>query len=285
MSPPQRLAIAAAAAPGGAPGAREQGEALDEAQPIVVTLREGSRIARCDFSAARLQPFAIPPYLRGMREAGSLLRADAVRLLGEGRSAAAADRLAIAWRMSAHLAGDKLLASAAVAHAVFLESGDVVRGGVEGGAFGAAERAALREALGTGTRDPFGYRGAALRNAQDVRRYLNAYTPSSDSADAAARVGALDANGLFFALLVAQPPVPAAARAGDPPALLRLADPLPPEPLAAAMRLAEEVRERIESGDPASIFTATLPPLGLREKMESAPADLRRAQSLLREPG
>ncbi len=124
----------------------EASQRLSSASAIIDTLRQGSQAPRCDFSIAGGKPAAVPGYLPGLREAFRLLQADALRLLHEGGRDQGADRLAIGYRVAAHLAGDPQLAGALVAHAGFEGTDAVVRPAL--GSLEDAQRAVLLAAVG-----------------------------------------------------------------------------------------------------------------------------------------
>ncbi|MCP3903515.1 MAG: hypothetical protein GY715_07745, partial [Planctomycetes bacterium] len=150
---------------------------LDTSTPVVDLLREGSVLARCDFSGLRPRGMQrlCPDDLAGMRDLLCLLLVDARRLLARGGSeeevvatiVAAADRLAICYRMVAHLGGDDAMLSALVAHDAFRRTHAIVEGAFEAGAFGETHRATLFAAADRIARkDPFGYINSVVAGRQ-----------------------------------------------------------------------------------------------------------------------
>jgi hypothetical protein len=145
----------------------EPAETLRSAEGILETLRRAAQMPRCDFSIVHgREPPVIPEYLAGLRWAGRLLVADAVRMLQEADDEQAADRLEICFRMSAHLAGDAILASSLMAHNVFSGADELARWALANDAFSVDDRVRLLSGVEAMSRkDPFGY-VASLRSAR-----------------------------------------------------------------------------------------------------------------------
>src|SRR6266850_2888444 len=78
---------------------------LTEAQGIIGTLREGSRLKRCDFERVDSPwlPSGLAPHHPGLRDAVRLLQADAARLIPVNDPAGTVDRCAVCLRIGAHL--------------------------------------------------------------------------------------------------------------------------------------------------------------------------------------
>ena len=266
----------------------ETKQALTEAGPIVDTLREASQRARCDFSIAPGAAFLIPGYLPGMREAARLLGADAVRFRQQGDNGQAAERLAISYRMSAHLAGEARLAAALVSHVVFAAAEPLLEPALSEGSFSRGHRTTILLAVETmPRRDAFGYKAGLDAAREKVRDWLAECCGDGEEGSKRARelVGRLDGDQLLYLRIVGHEP----GSAGEPSALLSadggraLDDVISPEGLTLALEAADEVRSIVESGRWDSLFEEPAPPIGnVRQRMESAPRDLRRVTVALR---
>jgi hypothetical protein len=257
---------------------------LIEAEPIIETLRRGSRIVRCDFSIARgAPPPALPGYLPGLRDAARLLNADASRLLGEREVDAAADRLAICYRISAHLAGDEILSSSRVSQVIFAATDALREGATRAGGFSDTQRSALVGAVrAMGRRDPFGYVASVNGARAQVRRWVEGQTRSLDGERpwAGELVSRCDADRLLYLLVVSE--ASAAGGASGPPdpaaSLSSLDDVLSLENLARTRARAAEDLGLVQSGEVDRLLErAALRIAAVQEGMESARADLRRA--------
>jgi hypothetical protein len=262
----------------------ESAETLKSAATIVETLRRAARIPRCDFSIVRGRyPPLIPEYLAGLRDAGLLLVADSVRMLQEAEDDQAADRLWICFRMSAHLSGDPIIASALVSHDVFNGTEGLARWALGNGAFSTEDRARLFAGVEAMSRkDPFGY-VAAIRSARE--QVLRRLRFSGDAwAKAEQALGRCDGDQLMFLLVVVDKPrEPEPAAQGE---RVDLAGVISPEGLAAVRGQAEQARKIIEeTTDLGAILNKGVPLIGnVRERQLSARADLRRAYFALQVP-
>jgi len=158
--------------------------ALQAAQDILDLFREGSMKRRCDF--AFLRPGRslrlCPDYVGGMRDAVRLLHADAMRLLDAGESAAAADRLAISYRVVGHLTGDDMLLSAPLAHRTFERANEIARSALQNDRFDADHRATLRNAAERiSAKDPFGYINSVVASRDRIiLRYRGRWTQTPE---------------------------------------------------------------------------------------------------------
>ncbi len=251
----------------------ETSQRLSSASAIIDTLRQGSQAPRCDFSIAGGKPAAVPGYLPGLRESFRLLQADALRLLHEGERDQGADRLAIGYRVAAHLAGDPQLAGALVAHTGFEGTDAVVRPAL--GSLEDAQRAVLLAAVqAMPARDPFGYMGAIERARREILKALHVAGPGRVTLERAVQEAGGDA--LMYFLVVA-------TRRGDeedlPAAWQPLADVLDLEALRAARSRAEAARALLaESGDVNAIRPDPMPEIGrVRERSARAMQDYRAA--------
>ncbi len=246
--------------------------------PIVETLREGSSKPGCDFSVTRREtsPF-VPVYLAGMREAARLLHADAIGRLQAEQPGPAADRLAICYRMSAHLAEDPRLLSSVTAQVIFEDTTSIARWGRD--LFKPAQRAAMLEAArGVGRRDPFGY----LVNLGAARVALLETLPLPDEGRprAAEAVGRLNGDQLVYLLAVAAPPDTASAAPVEPEGLEGI---ISYEDLEIARSFAEQVRDFIAgSGDLDAVFERPVPTIAkVHERFQAARSTLGRALTAL----
>jgi hypothetical protein len=255
----------------------EAARTLRDAEAIVQTLRRAALIPRCDFSIVHgRHPPVIPDYAGGLREAGALLVADAVRLLQEAEDGQAADRLWIGFRMSAHLAGDPIITSALVSHTVFASADELARWALGNGAFSTDERAQLF--LGVELiprRDPFGYVAAVMSAREQILPRLHFTGDARLKAEQALRT--FDGDRLLYLLVVID--APRSAEAEPQPLPTELADVLSLEALAAARARAEQVMRMIEETDSVEVVADQAPPpIGrVAERQAAARADLRRA--------
>lgn len=192
---------------------------LDEAAPIVETLREAAAIARCDFSIAARSSSPVPAYLGGLREAVTLLHADAIHLWQQDRAAGAAERLAICYRMSAHLAGSASPSSSLVSHVVFNDTERLMSRAVEWEVLSDDDRRTLRGSIERmDGKDPFGYISSLVSARRTVEAWLAGQLrdrlPERQRIEQAVRN--LDGDDLLFLLVIIATPD------GQEPAPLRL---------------------------------------------------------------
>jgi hypothetical protein len=246
---------------------------LADASAIVDALRQGSRLPRCDFSITRTGRFrdVVPDYLPGLLNAGLLLLADTVRMLQDGEDEHAAERMAICYRMTAHLAGDEWITSALVSHAVFGATEGMTARGLKWGLNSTQHRTALFEAVSAMSRkDPFGY-VAGIRGAREqvLRRLV---TRGNATPQAEQLLGALDGDQLLYLLVILEERDDEAASPG-------LTDVLPADVIAEARSRAEQARTVLrQSGDLRAAFDGGVPRIGMvNERFATARADLRRA--------
>ncbi len=133
-----------------------------DVQSVVDTLRTAATINRCDFSYAN---YASSPtfgsYHAGMLSCGRLLVADAARLFHEQRYSESAERLAIAYRLSAFLATDGHVAGSLAAHRMFVDADALAEAALDSRMLSEDHIALLAEAVRTISRgDPFHYQPA-----------------------------------------------------------------------------------------------------------------------------
>jgi hypothetical protein len=256
---------------------------LRSAAGIVETLRQAARIPRCDFSIVHgKHPPLIPDYLAGLRTAGRLLVADAVRMLQEAEDDQAADRLQVCFRMSAHLAGDSIITSSLVSHTVFGDADGLARWALGNAAFSAADRARLFDGVGAmPRRDPFGYVSALMSAREQIQKRLG--PGGEDWARAEQALLRLDGDQLLYLLVVIDERSAAGSqkegREQDDGKIADLADVISPEGLAAARRRAEEAGRIIkETAGFVAAVEQDVPLIGdVKQRQASARADLRRA--------
>ncbi len=146
----------------------ESARAFARAAQIVDTLRIASQQERCSFEfAAGMRPGVVPWYLEGLRDAAKLLRAEALRHLHAGEPQGAADRLAIAFRLTGHLSQEPDLFTSLTAHVIFDATTDLALWGAD--AMGSEQRAQLHAAARRmPLRDPFGYQRATTLARRDI---------------------------------------------------------------------------------------------------------------------
>ncbi len=249
--------------------------AFRETAAIVATLRTGSQKPRCDFTMARHgRAPAIPPYLPGLRDAVRLLHADAVRSLQRQKPGEAADRLAICFRLSAHLAGDPQIPSALTSHVVFSATTQLARWGL--GSLNVDQRAGLLKAVQVANpRDPFGYASSQAAARMALVDGLPLRTEGRRRARRTVRL--LDGDRLLYMTVVA-------GRVEIPlPETEALDDVISLEALAMALTEAARVREEVAvSGDLSPIARRPVPDIGqVVERLVRARSDLREAIAML----
>ncbi|MCH8151816.1 MAG: hypothetical protein IH830_05535 [Planctomycetes bacterium] len=285
IEPTRRQQFRTVVADPGQPIGEERAETLTQAQAIVETLRAGSQKSRCDFSIARRGgPSAIPSYLPGIREAVRLLLADAVRLLQRGETAAAADRLVIGYRMSAHLAGDKVITASLVSHVMFTALDALAGWALAQDAFSDTQRSALLGAVETMSRkDPFGYIAGITSAREQVQKWIVSSAPrisGEDTPRARELVRGLDGDQLLYMLIVRASPADGGklAQSNSRDSLRGLDDVISLENLTLALTQAQDVRRAIESGAFDGLSDRAVPEIAnVRQRLASARADLRRS--------
>jgi hypothetical protein len=257
---------------------------LQSAAGIVETLRRAAEIPRCDFSIVhgRYAPVT-PRYLAGLRQAGRLLAADAVRLLQEAEDDQAARRLEICFRMSAHLAGDPIITSALVSHNVFNGTDELARWARGNDAFSVDDRARIfRGVEAMPRKDPFGYI-AAVRNARE--QILKRLRFSGDARSRAEQVlNRCDGDQLLYLLVVVDEPADPGEK--EPDEAAGLDGVITPQGLAAARGRAEEARGALrETEDLGAVLDRDVGLIGnVKQRQATARADLRRAYFALQAP-
>jgi hypothetical protein len=262
-------------------------ETLRAAADIVATLKRATQIPRCDFSIVNgKEPPVFPAYLAGLREAGRLLVADAVRMLQEAEDDQAADRLQVCFRMSAHLAGDSIFSSALVSHTVFSDADGLARWAVGNDAFSTEDRACLLSGVEAMPRkDPFGYVAAVVSAREQIPKRLRLGGDAWAEAEQVLR--RLDADQLLYLLVVIDEPGDAGSRGQqrqqredqEKQMLADLDEVISREDLAAARESAGQARRVIEeTGDLGIVVERDVPLIGsVKRRQASARADLRRA--------
>ena len=257
---------------------------LEKTAEIVVTLREAAALARCDFSIASDARRAVPVYLAGMREAAHLLQAGAIRLWQNDQPAPAAERLAICYRMSAHLASSGSLVGALLSQEIFKDTDELARQALEWDTFSTPQRAVLLAAAESmPPKDPFGYTQALADARQRIRRWLaGTFHGDAEALErSTASIHRLDGDQLLYLLVVVT------HRASEdeptPQRLHALDDCVSLESLFVAQGDSERVTERIiATGDLAAVLANPVPEIGLvEEHFSAARADYRRAIATL----
>ncbi len=150
---------------------------LETHQPIVELFHDGSRIRRCDFTFTRRHrphPF-MPSYAPGMRDGLRLLCADAVRLMRADQPEDAAERLATAYRVIAHLAGDDQIVSALTSHVSYRHVHNLIELALDTELFDQSQLESLYVAFDRiALADPFGYTNAiALARSRLIDQFHN----------------------------------------------------------------------------------------------------------------
>jgi len=278
------------------PIAEEILRVFETAEPAIDVLREGSLKRRCDFSVIRgglrWKQFC-PKYDPGLWIALRLLRADGARLLRDAKREQAADRLAIAYRIIAHLSGDDRIMSALVAHQAFEATHECTLAALENGLLGEVERAALLSTVRQIDRaDPFGYIRAIQTTREDLA--LRCDHPRAEEpefrAELAAQMRRLSGDHLLYALAVYDTIGPKGV--ADPP-------PTEPEPLQSPQRLkdilsfdaltvargeAPGIEPVLARGEVDVLMREDLPCIGqVVERQRAARGDLREAVKALQD--
>lgn len=270
-------------------------------QSIIDTLREGATIKRCDFTFARGSwPNAIRQYQSGMRDAARLLDADAARLIHTGDIAGAVDRLAIAYRMSGHLASDRQIVSSLVAQASFQAVEAIVAAAIEGHFLSDDQIGELWQAAQTiSTADPFGHRAAVAEVREELRPMLapeqevhaarESHAPRDSHVDVelARRNNAalIRCNGdwLLWLGIVADLKGSETKPVNYSDLVSHLDDVLDTETLRQSMAHAPAVQGLITHGDLELVLTDECPNIGhVAKHMSQAMSDLRQCRARLK---
>jgi len=244
--------------------------------PIIETLRDGSLKPRCDFSiASNGRAPAIASYLPGLRDAVRLLHADAVRQLHQGKPGNAADRLAICFRLSAHLAGDRQLPSTLTSQVIFNRTRLLAEWGLE--AFNTDHLAGMLETADmANARDPFGYLSSQSAARREIVGALRLH--GQPLLRAQRTVGRLDGDRLLYMVVITSRGEIALPEA-EP-----LSDVISLEAIALALTEVQEVRNAVtRTGDLGPIADRDVPDIGrVRERFAEAQSDLRKARVTLK---
>lgn len=289
------------------------GKTFQEGQAVVALFREGAQKKRCDFAVLRPRrelPFCFD-YIGGLRDAIRFLHADALRLLRAGEPGPAAGRLAICYRVVAHLEGDDPILSALLAHRIFDRTNEIAVPALTAGVLGADERAiVLSAAERIGRRAPFGYISSVLATREALGRMLYEMVVS-EAYDAeeyeriTETVKRWDGDELLYVLAVLDTMARAEGQAaeakskpGDEEAdaseqaghavdpLTRLADVVSLAGLETVRREVPIVAPRLARGEIDIFAGRDITRFGrVAERMRSARGDLRRALAALRSPG
>jgi hypothetical protein len=182
---------------------------LADAAPIIDAFREGSHKKRCDFEFLRLgwQPRLCPDYIAGMHEAMRLILADTRRAIAAGDHDAAVDRLAILYRVIAHLSDDEPLLSARIAHDAFDRVYSLTEQLFASDSVSEAHRTAITDAARRiGRSDPFGYIHSISALRSDLPRHVGRHANPEEDAEVDEQikrtVDRWDGDELLYALAV-----------------------------------------------------------------------------------
>lgn len=192
-------------------------DAFATLQPIeesmVDALRSATATEACDFHIDFDKGYmALLPHLAELRNAARALRIASRRELLKGNPDGAAERVAIAYRMTDHISGDGLLISSLVAGAITQHLNPEVAVLMDTGQLTDKGREVLLSALGSfDAADPFNFKGAVKGEASfgsdwvrgtftgpDAgRQFLKAGLATPDSPpEMAARIAAMDGQAL-----------------------------------------------------------------------------------------
>lgn len=169
------------------------GEASDAARSAEAIVREHAQTLDAIVDVSRLTavnwgteiekgPRALLSHLTPLRRSALLLLADARRLIQDGKGAAAAERLASAFRMAGHATGgDDFLISSLVSIAVFESAARETTAALDAGALNPdAQRTVARALDRFPTSDPFGARSSIQEEGKVFTAWLRAEAASND---------------------------------------------------------------------------------------------------------
>jgi hypothetical protein len=147
-----------------------------DVQSVVDSLRTATTVERCDFAYANWSSsVTFSSYHAGMLACGRLLVADAARLFHEQRYFESAECLAIAYRMSADLAGDGKVAGSLAAHRIFADADALADAAIDSRMLAQEHIVMLGEAVRTLSRgDPFHYQ-PAIASMRQAFEYTMTY--------------------------------------------------------------------------------------------------------------
>jgi len=253
----------------------ETAKIFAQTSEIVETLRAGSEKPRCDFSMTRGgRSAAIGAYLPMLRDAARLLHAGAVHHFQRDEAGPAADRLAVCFRLSAHLADDRQITSSLTSHVIFDTTVELTRWGLE--TLGTRHRAVVLEAVrAAGPRDPFGYLASQAAARQQIVDELRLGADARQQASRTSR--RLDGDALLY-MVVVTGRVEISLPDTEP-----LDDVISLEALAMTLTEAERVRRELAgNGDLEPIGRRAVPEIGrVNDRSARARTDLRRIVELL----
>jgi hypothetical protein len=273
-------------------------ETLRTAGDIVEMLERAAQIPRCDFSIVHgKNPPVFPAYLAGLRAAGRLLVADALRMLQEVEDDQAADRLQVCFRMSAHLAGDSIFSSSLVSHTVFSDADRLARWALDNDAFSTDDRARLFNGVEAMSRkDPFGYVAAVMSAREQIPKRLRLGGDAWATAEQV--LPRFDGDQLLYLLVVIDEPGGSGSQEQEKKKQTQkekeeeeekaagLGDVISLEGLAAARGSAKRARQILEeTADLVAVVERDVPLIGnVKQRQALARADLRRAYFALQPP-
>lgn len=171
---------------------------------------DGSKIRHCDFSKKRDEEGResfVPLYASGMRDAFRLLALESLRCEAAGDHAEATRLLATAFRMDAHMAGDRLLVSSLVAREGFLLTAQVGQAMDARQSLDDATQPELSAAIRRcGTGDPFGFIAAMTASRTTLRDLLLHYAPKEKrqvhQPELETWLRDIDADGLVYLMAI-----------------------------------------------------------------------------------
>jgi hypothetical protein len=292
-----------------APLPEDLAAALRDTEPIRALLRGAAAMERCDFSIARENRASVAwPYQAGLRQAGRILLAGAVASLAAREPDRARDQITSAFRMAAHLAGDRQITSSLIAHELFLATGELaihpwaelVPGSAArraGAAAHASDEARADPAINLGRfrgRDPFGAIEAVARQRKELKVWLRRSLTGREPANVRSMdqwVDSMSANPVF-AVIAATASFEAAASNGESAALgvsddvRRLDGIVSPEGVLEAQLGAAQLRSALEAGNRQVLQALQLPRIAEVEvRAAEGPADVARLTAALGAPG
>ncbi|MHC5112948.1 MAG: hypothetical protein ACYTGP_00805, partial [Planctomycetota bacterium] len=194
LEPPQRGDVRAFARQPSQPIDAQLASTLERAEPIIALLLQAAWFERCDLSGARPRhPAGFSPYHGPMRDLARLLHTDAVRCVRAEDYAGAADRLAAALCLAAHLGRDARLVSSRLSQVIFDETVELLRPGLDTGVFDEGERQRLRRCADRfDDHDPFGFTVAAEVQRDELRAWIGRRVGAADGETATRIAAALD---------------------------------------------------------------------------------------------
>ncbi len=268
----------------------EAATSLDGVDSIISTLREGSRMTRCEFTLLLpKQVVAIPAYLPGLKELSNLLHAEAVYRFQVGEIELAVDRLEICLRMSAHLGGDQTITTSLISHLLFEGAARLLRHKLMLALLEDDQSDTLRAALGqTSRKDPFGYIASIIAARESVRSWFIRMLRADAETQKRVREATQDWDPQrLLALLAVRHAGPwrvTWVAEAEPEQLVPLVDVISLDAVAAAASHVKPVQEALAARDVQPLSERAFAPITapLRQQLTNARRDVREVARALK---